>query len=173
LSLSFQLMLPPHREGAGIGCCYVISNSYCYTTNAVDWVVRRSNHHTILSSATTGPDLLVPALRHGSPPAVPRLAPSSTVPCMVPRPKFPVYCHGGHWPFVFVMPQDIAVYHHAGRSSLTLWGTFRATRAVLGLDILITAALASLTCKSHELIHDVSYHGRTSVSHAHRCSMSS
>jgi hypothetical protein len=114
-------------RGTGIVWCHVFINSCCYTTNTVDWVVRRSNHCAVLSSATTGPDLPVPAPRHGSPPAVPRLAPSGTAPHTVPRPKGPVYCHRGHWPFVYVMPQDIAVYHHAGRSSLTSWETFWAT----------------------------------------------
>jgi hypothetical protein len=146
----------------------VIFNSCCYTTNVVDWVMQRSNHRTILSSATTGPDLPVPVPRHGSPPAVPRLAP-----CMVPRPKGPVYRLRGHWPFVYVMPQDIAVYHHAGHSSLTSWGTFRAARAMPGWDVLVAATLTSFACKLRELIHDVSHHGRTSVGHAHRCSMSS
>jgi hypothetical protein len=98
----------------------------CYTTNAVDWVVWRSSHCAVLSSVTTGPDLPVPAPRHDSPPIVPRLAPSDTAPCVVPRPKGPVYRLRGRWPFVYVMPQDVAVYHHAGRSSLTSWGTFRA-----------------------------------------------
>jgi hypothetical protein len=96
----------------------------CFTTNAVDWVVRRSNHRAVPSSATTGLDLPVPAPRHGSPPAVPRLAPSGTTPRTVPRPKGPVYRLRGHWPFN-VIPQDIAVYRHAGRSSLMSWGTFQ------------------------------------------------
>jgi hypothetical protein len=130
-----------------------------YTTNMVDWVMQHSNHHAILFSATTGPDLLVPMPRHGSLPAVPRLAPSGTVPCTVPRPKGPVYHHRERWPFVYVMPQDIAVYCYAGHSSLTLWGMFQAAWTVLGWDILVAAVLASLACKSHELICDVSYHG--------------
>jgi hypothetical protein len=102
----FQLMLPPsHRErGTGIGR-RVVFNLCCFTTNAVDWVVRRSNHRAILSSATTSPDLPVPAPRHGSLPAVPRLAPSGTAPCTVPRPKGPVYRLRGRWPFN-VVPQD-------------------------------------------------------------------
>jgi hypothetical protein len=131
----------------------------CYTTNVVDWVVRHPNHHAILSSATTGPDLPVPAPRHGSPPAVPRLAPSSTAPCMVPRSKGPVYQLRGCWPFVYVMPQDVAVCHHAGRSSLTSWGTFWAAQAVPGQDVLITAVLASFACELRELIRDVLHHG--------------
>jgi hypothetical protein len=57
------------------------------------------------------------------------------------------------------MPQDVAVYCHAGRSSLTSWGTFRATQAVLNRDVLVTVALASLARESHELICDVSHHG--------------
>jgi hypothetical protein len=120
---------------------------------------RRSNHRTVLSSATTGLDLLVPVPRHGSPPMVPRLAPSGTVPCMVPRPKGPVYQLRGHWPFVYIMPQDIAVYHHAGHSSLTSWGMFWATWAMPGWDVLIAAALAFLAHKSCELICDVPHHG--------------
>jgi hypothetical protein len=56
------------------------------------------------------------------------------------------------------MPQDVAVYCHAGRSSLTSWGTFRATWAVPGRDILVAAALASLARESRELIRDVSHH---------------
>ena len=41
----FQLMLPPsHRErGTGIGR-RVVFDLCCFTTGAVDWVVRRSNH---------------------------------------------------------------------------------------------------------------------------------
>jgi hypothetical protein len=146
-------------RGAGIGCRHIVSNSCCYTTNMVDWVVWCSNHRAILSSAITGPDLPVPTPRHGSLPAVPRLAPSSTMPCMVPRPKGPVYCHRGHWPFVYIMPQDIAVYHHAGCSSLTSWGMFWATWVVPGQDVLITAVLASLARELCELICDVSHHG--------------
>jgi hypothetical protein len=71
---------PSQRErGTGRGR-RVVFNLYCFTTNAVDWVVRRSNHRAVLSSATTGPDLPVPAPRHGSPPAVPGLAPSGIAP---------------------------------------------------------------------------------------------
>jgi hypothetical protein len=105
-SSSLQLLLPPsHRErGTGIGR-RVVFNSCCFTTNAVDWVVWRSNHRAVPSSATTGPDLPVPTPRHGSPPTVPRLAPSSTAPCTVPRPEGPVYRHRGRWPFN-VVPQD-------------------------------------------------------------------
>jgi hypothetical protein len=160
-------MLPPslRERGTGIGC-YIIVNFCCYTTNAVDWVVQRSNHHAVPSLATTGPDLPVPAPRHGSPPAVPRLVPSGTAPCTVPRPKGPVYQLRGHWPFVDVMPQDVAVYCHAGRSSLTSWGTFRAAQAVPGWDILVAAALAFLARKSRELVHDISHHGRTSAGRA-------
>jgi hypothetical protein len=135
-----------------------LSSCHHYTTNMVDWVVRRSNHRAILSLATTSPVLPVPAPRHGSPPAVPRLAPSSTVPCTVPRPKGPVYHHRGHWPFVYIMPQDVAVYRHAGHSSLTSWGMFWAAQTVLGWDVLIAAVLASLACESCELICDVSHH---------------
>jgi hypothetical protein len=135
--------------------------------------VRHSNHRAIPSLATTGLGLPVSAPRHGSPPTVPRLAPSSTVPCTVPRPKGPVYRLRGHWPFVYVMPQDIAVYRHAGRSSLMSWGMFQAAQAVPGQDILIAAALAFLACESHELIHDVSHHRQTSVGYPHCCSMSS
>jgi hypothetical protein len=145
----------------------------CFTTNAVDWVVRRSNHRAVPSSATTGPDLLVPAPRHGSPPMVPRLVPSSTTPCTVPRPKGPVYRLRGRWPFVYVMPQDIAVYRHAGRSSLMSWGTFWAAWAVPGRDVLVVAILAFLARGSRELVRDVSHHGRTSVGCLHRYSMSS
>jgi hypothetical protein len=143
----------------------------CYTTNVVDWVVRRSNHRAVLFSATTGLDLPVPMSRHGSLPAVPRLALSITAPCTVPRPKGPVYRLRGCWPFVYVMPQDVAVYCHAGRSSLTSWGTFQATWAMPGQDVLITAVLASFARESRELVRDVSHHGRTSAGHAHHCSM--
>jgi hypothetical protein len=69
------------------------------------------------------------------------------------------------------MPQDIAVYRHAGRSSLMSWGMFRATQAVLGQDVLIAAALAFLARESRELIRDVSYHRWTSAGHAHCYSM--
>jgi hypothetical protein len=91
----------------------------------------------------------------------------------VPRPKGPVYRLRGRWPFVDVMPQDVAVYRHAGRSSLTSWGTFRATRAVPGRDVLVAAALASFARELRELVRDVSHHGRTSVGRAHRYSVSS
>jgi hypothetical protein len=101
------------------------------------------------------------------------LSPSGTTPCMVPRPKGPVYRLRGRWPFVYVMPQDVAVYRHAGRSSLTLWGTFRAVQSVPGRDVLIAAALACLACESRELVRDVSHHGRTSAGCAHCCSVSS
>jgi hypothetical protein len=132
-----------HTQGEQL---VVILECVCYTTNMVDWVVQHPNHRAIPSLATTSLDLLVPAPRHGSPPAVP-------------RPKVPVYRHGGCWPFVYIMPQDVAVYHHAGRTSLMSWGTFRAAQAVLGQDVLIAAALAFLACESRKLICDVSYHG--------------
>jgi hypothetical protein len=164
-----QLMLHPHMRGTA--CCRL--QLCCYTTNAVDWVVRRSNHCAVLSLATTSPDLLVPMPRHGSLPTVPRLAPSSTTPCMVPRPKGPVYQLRGRWPFVYIMPQDVAVYRHAGCSSLTLWGTFRAAQAVPGRDVLITAVLASFACELRKLIHDVLHHGQTSAGRVHCYSMSS
>jgi hypothetical protein len=93
---------PSQHEGDWHRLCHL---QLCFTTNAVDWVVRRSNHRAIPSLATTGPALPVPAPRHGSPPAVPRLAPSGTAPCMVPRPKGPVYRLRGRWPFN-VIPQD-------------------------------------------------------------------
>jgi hypothetical protein len=144
-----------------------------YTTNMVDWVVRRSSHCAIPSSATTGPDLPVPAPRHGSPPVVPRLAPSGTASHTVPRPKGPVYQLRGRWPFVYVMPQDVAVYHHAGRSSLTSWGMFRAAPAMPVRGVLVAAVLACLARESRELIRDVSHHGRTSAGHAHCHSVSS
>jgi hypothetical protein len=150
-----------------------LSSCHHYTTNTVDWVVRCSNHRAILSLATTSLDLLVPAPRHGSLPTVLRLAPSSTAPCMVPRPKGPVYRQRGHWPFVYIMPQDVAVYCHARHFSLTLWGTFHATQTVPGWDILIAVAPASFACKSHELICDISHHGQTSAGCVHHCSMSS
>jgi hypothetical protein len=156
LSSLLQLMVPLspcEGDWHRLLCCLQLC---CYTTNAVDWVVRHSNHHAVPSSATTGLDLPVPAPRHGSPPAVPRLAPSGTAPCTVPRPKGPVYRLRGHWPFVYVMPQDVAVYHHAGWSSLTLWGTFRATWVMPGQDVLIAAFLAH---ESRELICDVPHHG--------------
>jgi hypothetical protein len=88
-----------------------------------------------------------------------------------PRPKGPVYRLRGRWPFVYVMPQDVAVYHHAGRSSLMSWGTFRAARAVPGRDVLITAALAFLAHESRKLVRDVSHHRRTSAGRAHRHSV--
>jgi hypothetical protein len=150
---------PSQRErGTGIGRC-VVFNLYCFTTNVVDWVVRRSNHRAVPSSATTSPDLPVPAPRHGSPPGVPRFVPSGTASSMVPRPKGPVYQLRGCWPFVYVMPQDVAVYRRAGRSSLTSWGTFRAAWAVPGRDVLVAVALASCARESHELVRDVSHHG--------------
>jgi hypothetical protein len=135
--------------------------------------VRCSNHHAVLSSATTSPDLLVPMPRHGSLPAVPRLAPSGIALCTIPRPKVLVYHHRGHWPFVYIMPQDVAVYRHARCSSLMLWGMFQATRAMPGWDILVAATLVPLAYESRELIHDVSYHRQTSAGHAYCCSMSS
>jgi hypothetical protein len=92
----------------------------------------------------------------------------------VPRPKGPVYQLRGRWPFVYVMPQDVAVYRHAGRSSLTSWGMFRAAQAVPGWDALVAAAaLAVLARESCELIRDVSHHGRTSAGRVHHYSMSS
>jgi hypothetical protein len=87
---------------------------------------------------------------------------------MVPRSKGPVYRLRGRWPFVYIMPQDVAVYCHAGRSSLMSWGTFWAAWVVLGRDVLIAAILA---CELRELIRDVSHHGRTSAGRAHRYSM--
>jgi hypothetical protein len=62
--------------------------------------------------------------------------------CTVPRSKGPVYRLRGRWPFVYVMPQDIAVYRHAGCSSLTSWGMFQAARTVSGWDVLVIAVLA-------------------------------
>jgi hypothetical protein len=76
------------------------------------------------------------------------------------------------WPFVYVMPQDVAVYCHAGRSSLTLWGTFWAAWTMLGQDVLVTVILAAFTHESHELICDVSHHGRTSAGCAYCFPMS-
>jgi hypothetical protein len=165
-----MLPLSQRERGTGIGRC-VVFNLYCFTTNAVDWVVQRPSHRAILSSATTGLSLPVPTPRHGSPPAVPRFAPSSTVPCTVPRPKGPVYRRRGRWPFVYVMPQDVTVYRHAGRSSLTSWGTFRATRTVPDWDVLVAAALACLARESCKLVRDVTHHGRTSAGRAHCYSM--
>jgi hypothetical protein len=169
----FQLMLPLsqhegdwHRLSRHLQLCCC-----CYTTNAVDWVVWCSNHRTVLSSATTSPDLPVPAPRHSSPPVVPRLVPSGTVSRTVPRPKGLVYRLRGRWPFVYVMPQDVAVYHHARCSSLTSWGTFRATRAVSGWDVLITAVLALFAHELRELVRDISHHRRTSAGRAHCCSV--
>jgi hypothetical protein len=52
-----------------------------------------------------------------------------------------------------------------------LWGTFQAARAMPGQDVLIAAALASLAHELHELIRDVSHHGRTSAGRVHRCSV--
>jgi hypothetical protein len=65
------------------------------------------------------------------------------------------------------MPQDVAVYRHAGQSSLMLWGTFWAAQAVPGWDVLVAAILAFLARESHELIRDVSHHGRTSAGRVH------
>jgi hypothetical protein len=65
------------------------------------------------------------------------------------------------------MPQDVAVYHHAGRSSLMSWGTFWAALAVPGWDVLVVAVLAAFACESRELIHDVFHHERTSAGRAH------
>jgi hypothetical protein len=126
---------------------------------------------TILSNNWSG--LPVPAPRHGSPPAVPRFVPSGTASYTVPRPKGPVYRLRGRWPFVYIMPQDVAVYHHAGHPSLTSWWTSRAAQAVPVRDVLVAAVLAFPACKARELIHDISYHGRTSVGHTHCYSMSS
>jgi hypothetical protein len=92
----------------------------------------------------------------------------------VPRPKGPVYRLRGRWPFVYVMPQDVAVYRHAGCSSLMSWGTFRAAQAVPGQDVLVaTAALAVLARESRELIRDISHHRQTSAGRAHCYSVSS
>jgi hypothetical protein len=167
-----MLPLSQRERGTGIGR-RVVFNLYCFTTNAVDWVVQRSSHRAALSSATTGPSLPVPVPRHGSPPAVPRFAPSGTAPCTVPRPKGPVYQRRGRWPFVYVMPQDVAVYHHARHSSLTLWGTFRAAWTMPDWDVLVAAALACLAHELRELVRDVAHHGRTSAGRAHCYSVSS
>jgi hypothetical protein len=56
------------------------------------------------------------------------------------------------------MPQDVAVYHHAGRSSLTLWGMFQAAQAVPGRNILVATVLAFLARELCELVRDVSHH---------------
>jgi hypothetical protein len=85
----------------------------------------------------------------------------------VPRPKGPVYRLRGHWPFVYIMPQDVAVYRHAGRSSLMLWGMFQAAPAVLVWDVFVAAVPAFLARESRKLVCDVSHHGRTSVGRAH------
>jgi hypothetical protein len=92
----------------------------------------------------------------------------------VPRPKGPVYRLRGRWPFVYVMPQDIAVYHHAGHSSLTSWGTFRAAPSVSVWDVLITTVVLALPAReSRKLICDVPHHGRTSAGRVHCYSVSS
>jgi hypothetical protein len=73
------------------------------------------------------------------------------------------------------MPQDVTVYHHAGRSSLMLWGMFQAAQAGLGWDIPVTATLAAIALlahESHKLIHDGLHHRQTSVGHAHCYSVS-
>jgi hypothetical protein len=159
------------REGTGIGC--LIVDLCCFTTNAVDWVVRCSNHRAVPSSATTGPDLPVPAPRHGSPPAVPRLAPFGTAPCTVPRPKGPVYRLRGRWPFN-VVPQDKVQFNvMPDVSSLTSWGTFRAARSVPGRDVLIAVVLAFCARESRKLVRDVVHHGQTSAGRTHRYSVSS
>jgi hypothetical protein len=170
----FPLMLPPsHRErGTGIGR-RVVSNLCCFTTNAVDWVVRRSNHRAVPSSATTGPDLLVPAPRHGNLFAVPRLAPSGTASTRFqgPRAQFidlevvGLLSTSCHRTLQFTVMLDV--------SSLTSWWTFRAVRTVPGRDVLVAVALASCARESRELVRDVSYHGRTSAGRTHRYSVSS
>jgi hypothetical protein len=67
---------------------------------------------------------------------------------------------------------DVTVYRHAGRSSLTSWGMFRAMRSMPLRDVLVAAvALACLAHESRELVHDVSHHGRTSAGRAHRCTV--
>jgi hypothetical protein len=71
------------------------------------------------------------------------------------------------------MPQDVAVYRHAGRFSLMLWGTFRAAPVMLVRDVFVAAVLAFFACESRELIRDVSHHGRTSAGHVHCYSVSS
>jgi hypothetical protein len=167
-----MLPLSQCERGTGIGR-RVVFNLYCFTTNAVDWVVWHSSHRAVLSLATTSPSLPVPTPRHGSLPAVPRFAPSGTAPCTVPRPKGPVYQCRGHWPFVYIMPQDAAVYHHAGHFSLTLWGTFRAAQAMPGQDVLVATVFALLARESRELVCDVSHHGRTSAGRTHCYSVSS
>jgi hypothetical protein len=157
-----------HERGTGIGCCVVLN----YVTPPIQWT-RLCGTPTIAPyhprqqpvRACRSPHLGMAArLRfQGS-------SPSGTAPCTVPRPKGPVYRLRGHWPFVYVMPQDVAVYRHAGRSSLTSWWTFQAARAVPGRDVLVAIALAR---ESRELVRDVSHHGQTSAGRAHRHSVSS
>jgi hypothetical protein len=141
-----------------------------FTTNAVDWVVRHSNHRAVPSSATTGPAFQSPRLGMAARLRFQGLPLPALRLCTVPRPKGPVYRLRGRWPFN-VIPQDIAVYRHAGRSSLMSWGTFRATQAVSGRDVLIAAILALLARKSRKLVRDVSHHGRTSAGRTHCHSM--
>jgi hypothetical protein len=66
-----------------------------------------------------------------------------------------------------------AVLRHAGHSSLTSWGTFRAVRVVSDRDVLVVIALAFRARESRELIRDVSHHGRTSAGRTHRHPVSS
>jgi hypothetical protein len=168
-------MLPPVSivRGTGIGCRVVFNYAVLlhHQRGGLGCAALQPSRRTVLGNNRSG--LPVPAPRHGSLPAVPRPAPSGTAPCTVPRPKGPVYRLRGRWPFVYVMPQDVAVYRHAGHSSLTSWGTFQAAQTVPGQDVLVTVVLVFLAHESHELIRDVSHHGRTSAGCAHCHSVSS
>jgi hypothetical protein len=154
-----MLPLSQRERGTGIGCRVVFN-----------YVVTPPMRWTGLCGAPT----IAPYCPRQQPVQTcrSRLAPSGTVSRTVPRPKGPVYRLRGRWPFVYVMSQDVAVYRHAGRSSLTSWGTFRATLSVPVRDVLVAAALALLARESRELIRDVSHHGQTSAGRAHCHSMS-
>jgi hypothetical protein len=74
-----QLMLPPHLKGDWHR--YLDHCHYVIITPPTQWTefVQHSNHHAVLSLATTSPDLLIPTSRHSSLPTVPRFAPFSSV----------------------------------------------------------------------------------------------
>jgi hypothetical protein len=169
-SLSSQLMLPPHHEGDW----HRLPSSPTYVVTPPAWWTGLCGTLTITPYCSQQQPVWTcqsPCLGMAACLWFQGLSPSGTTPCMVLRPKGPVYRHRGHWPFVYVMSQDVAVYCHAGRSSLTSWGMFRTAQAMPGQDVLIAAVLASLAHKSHELIRDVSYHRQTSAGRVHHCSV--
>jgi hypothetical protein len=137
----------------------------CYTTIAVDWVVRRSNHRTVLSSATTGLDLPIPASRHGSPLRFQGLSLPAPHHARFQGPSVQfidlevvgLLSMSCHRTLQFIVMLD--------DSSLTSWGTYRTAQAMLGWDVLVTAVV--LAYESCKLIHDISYHEQTSAGRAH------